>query len=91
MLIFDTTLRTKLEAREILSRGFLNDSFCGSEKQLYNVGQKVSGLNLGFHHGVIIECYKDNGFFYYVVEAKATAKSRKVTHKTVRQIDINLI
>ena len=82
-LFYDNTLKVKQEAQNIVL-----DSTIGNEIQLYNIGAKVSGH--GFKFGQIVSVYKDNGYYYYIVEYKLTPKARK-TYKTLRQRDINLI
>lgn len=87
MLLFDKTITIKRQSKA-------NETFVaslyksGTEKQLYKVGQTVSGNGLGFKSGVIIDAYNDNGYVYYVVSYKV---GRKEYTKTLRQTDINII
>lgn len=87
MLLFDNTAAIKRQSKA-------NEAFAsalyksGTEKQLYKIGQTVSGNGLGFKSGVIIDAYNDNGYMYYVVSYKVR---RKEYTKTFRQTDINII
>lgn len=69
-------------AREGLA--IVNAAKCGTESQKYKEGQTVQSTNVSpydFTNGVIIEEYKDNGFFYYVVDIDGF-------RRTFRQKDI---
>lgn len=81
---YDNTLKTKNEAQKVVL-----PEISGKETQLYKVGAKVSGN--GFNFGEIIDLYKDNGFYYYVIEYKLKPKARKTYTTTLRQKDVKLI
>lgn len=87
MLLFDNTgtIKRQSKANETFAAALYKS---GTEKQLYKIGQTVSGNVLGFKSGVIIDAYYDNGYMYYVVSYKV---GRKEYTKTLRQIDINII
>lgn len=75
----------KNSAREGLA--IVNAAKCGAELQKYKEGQKVQSTKVSpynFTNGVIIEAYKDNGFWYYTVEIDGFKK-------TFRQKDITAI
>ena len=88
---FDNTLSVKKFAETQEAKNILNDNFHGSEKQLYKVGDLVNGNEHGFNTGKIIDVYKNNGFFCYVIEYKIKPKARKIFKMTLRQKDIKKI
>lgn len=88
---FDNTLNIKKFAETQEAKNILNDNFHGSEKQLYKIGDLVDGNGHGFNTGKIIDVYKNNGFFCYVVEYKIKPRSRKTFKTTLRQKDIKKI
>lgn len=82
MFRYDNTLTTKTEA----NRAVL-DPTVGNETCLYKIGMKVNGEGLGFKQGVITDVYRQNGYYYYVIEY--TSKSQ-IFIKTLRQKDISI-
>lgn len=88
---FDNTLNVKKFAETQDAKNILNNNFHGSEKQLYKVGDLVDGNGHGFNTGKVIDVYKNNGFFCYVVEYKIKPRSRKTFKTTLRQKDIKKI
>lgn len=88
---FDNTLNIKKFAETQEAKNILNDNFHGSEKQLYKIGDLVNGNGHGFNTGKIIDVYKHNGFYCYVVEYKIKPKARKTFKMTLRQKDIKKI
>ena len=88
---FDNTLSVKKFAETQEAKNILNDNFHGNEKQLYKVGDFVDGNEHGFDIGKIIDVYKNNGFFCYVIEYKIKPKARKTFKMTLRQKDIKKI
>ena len=88
---FDNTLSIKKFAETQEAKNILNDNFHGSEKQLYKVGDLINGNGHGFNTGKIIDLYKNNGFYCYVVEYKIKPKARKTFKMTLRQKDIKKI
>lgn len=88
---FDNTLNVKKFAKTQEAKNILNDNFHGNEKQLYKIGDTVGGNGNGFNTGKIIDVYKNNGFFCYVVEYKLKPKARKTFKTTLRQKDIKKI
>lgn len=88
---FDNTLSVKKFAETQEAKNILNDNFHGNEKQLYKVGDFVDGNGHGFNIGKIIDLYKNNGCFCYVVEYKIKPKARKTFKMILRQKDIKKI
>ena len=88
---FDNTLSVKKFAETQEAKNILNDNFHGNEKQLYKIGDLVDGNGHGFNTGKIIDVYKNNGFYCYVVEYKIKPKARKTFKMTLRQKDIKKI
>lgn len=88
---FDNTLNVKKFAETQDAKNILNDNFHGNEKQRYKVGDLVDGNGHGFDTGKIIDVYKNNGFYCYVVEYKIKPKARKTFKMTLRQKDIKKI
>ena len=88
---FDNTLSVKKFAKTQEAKNILNDNFHGNEKQLYKVGDFVDGNGHGFNTGKIIDVYKNNDFYCYVVEYKIKPKARKTFKMTLRQKDIKKI
>ena len=88
---FDNTLSVKKFAETQDAKNILNDNFHGNEKQLYKIGDLVDGNGHGFNTGKIIDVYKNNSFFCYVVEYKIKPKARKTFKMTLRQKDIKKI
>lgn len=88
---FDNTLSVKKFAETQEAKNILNDNFHGNEKQLHKIGDLVDGNGHGFNTGKIIDVYKNNGFYCYVVEYKIKPKARKTFKMTLRQKDIKKI
>lgn len=87
---FDNTLAVRQFARSAEAEKLLNVSK-GKEKQLYKIGMTVNGDGFGFERGTIIDCYCQNGYFWYDVEYKLKPKARKTYKTSLRQKDIIII
>lgn len=86
LLNFDNTISVKN-----LAKSTIITEKKGNEIKLYNVGQIVSGEGFVFLEGEIIECYEENGYYYYVVKYKLKQRSKKYFTKTIKQSEIKTI
>ncbi len=87
---FDNTLSIRQFARSAEAEKLL-DILTGKEKQLYKIGMTVDGNGYGFERGIIVDCYCQNGYFWYNIEYKLKPKARKTYKTSLRQKDIIVI
>ena len=87
---FDNTLSIRQFARSAEAEKLLNVP-TGKEKQLYKIGMTVDGNGYGFERGIIVDCYCQNGYFWYDIEYKLKPKARKTYKTSLRQKDIIVI